>query len=60
MKPNFEALRDWLIEYYGIAMTNGNPQAVIDLEEVKTTQDSNKLLEHAARLKVNLDDFAKY
>ena len=56
MNPNFESLREWLIRYYGIASVNGYPQATVELAEVETC-DTDKLIEHAKKLNLNLEDF---
>ena len=39
MKTDTEGLRDMLIDYYGTAMTNGNPMAVIELSNVERASE---------------------
>ena len=55
MEIDFDALRDYLIDYFGTA-SSYNPVALIELTEVETASPK-KLVEIAIRNNVDLDDF---
>lgn len=51
-----DELRQYLIDYYGTAMFNGFPMAMMELEEVKRASDE-KVVEIALKENINLLDF---
>lgn len=58
LEINIQKLREDLIDYYGTAMFNGFPQAMMELEEIKRASDE-KLLELAINKGINLNDYIK-
>jgi len=52
---DFEALRDYLMDYFGTASMY-NPAAVMELSEVENASP-NKLVEIAIKNNIDLDDF---
>ena len=52
---DFEALRDYLMDYCGTASMY-NPASVMELSEVETASP-NKLVEIAIKNNIDLDDF---
>ena len=53
MINSIEALRKFLLDYYGTAMQNGNPMAVIKLTEVETASPE-KLVKLAQELGISI------
>lgn len=51
MKIDFEELRDYLMSYFGTALINGNPAAVIELQEVEMASHE-ELLQIAKKHKI--------
>ena len=56
---DFETLRDYLMSYFGTAMTNGNPVAVIYLQEVEMASNE-ELLKMAQEIGMRLPDIPTY
>ena len=48
MSTDLEELRNQLIDYYGTAMANGNPLAMMDLIQVETASEET-LIDYAER-----------
>ena len=59
MNINIEKLRNYLINYYGTAMSSGFPMAVIDLSDVESASD-DELIEIANSLGIDLEDFQDF
>lgn len=55
---DIEKIRKYLIDYYGTAMLNASPAAMMDLIEVENTTDE-LVLKLALDNKLNLDKFTK-
>ena len=55
-KVDINKLRDDLENYFGTAMFNGNPQAMIELEEVKRAS-AQELISIARRHGVNINNY---
>lgn len=55
---DIEKLRQYIIDYYGTAIINSSPTAMMDLLEVEN--DSNeKVLSLALKNNINLNNFTK-
>ena len=55
---DIEKLREDLEQYFGTAMFNGNPQAMIELEEVKRA-NAQKLISIAQRCGFNINNYTE-
>ena len=55
---DIEAIRSDLEDYYGTAMTNASPYAMVDLIDLSNKNDY-EILTIAANLGFNLDDYYK-
>ena len=55
---DIDRLRDDLEDYFGTAMFSGNPQAMIELEEVKRAS-AQKLISIAQRCGFNINKYIK-
>ena len=55
---DIEKLRQYLINYYGIAMINSFPTAMMDLSEVENASNE-KVLSLALKNNINLNNFTK-
>ena len=53
---NVDKLREDLEDYFGTAMFNGNPQAMIELEEVKRAGE-HELISLAQRCGFDINDY---
>lgn len=58
MEIDIEKLRQYLINYYGTAMINPFPTAMMDLSEVENASNE-KVLSLALKNNINLNNFTK-
>lgn len=55
---DIEKLRQYIIDYYGTAIINSSPTAMMDLLEVENASNE-KVLSLALKNKINLNNFTK-
>lgn len=55
---DIEKLRQYIIDYYGTAMINSSPTAMMDLLEVENASNE-KVLSLALKNSINLNNFIK-
>ncbi len=55
---DIDRLREDLEDYFGTAMFNGNPQAMMELEEVKRASEQ-ELISLARRCGFNINDYTE-
>ena len=55
MELNFDELRKYLLDYYGTAMANGFPQAMVELQKIEQVSDE-ELFVLARKLGIEIDN----
>lgn len=55
---DIEKLRQYIIDYYGTAMINSSPTAMMDLLEVENA-NNEKVLSLALKNNININNFKK-
>lgn len=55
---DIEELRKYIIDYYGTAMINTSPNAIMDLMEIENASDE-KVLSLALKNNININNFTK-
>lgn len=55
MELNFDELRKYLLDYYGTAMANGFPQAMVELQKIEQVSDE-ELIVFAKKAGIEIDE----
>ena len=55
MELNFDELRKYLLDYYGTAMANEFPQAMVELQKIEQASDE-ELFVLARKLGIEIDN----
>ena len=59
MNIDIRKLRNYLIDYYGTAMSNGFPMAIVNLAKIENAS-GDELIEIADSLGIDLEDFQDF
>lgn len=55
MELNFDEVRKYLMGYYGTAMANGFPQAMVELQKIEQVSDE-ELIVFAKKAGIEIDE----